>query len=185
MLHLAQVQNHGLSGKTELRLLARQEDEYMWAVMTEEVVVSAVEESTLSEGLLVLVELSPRGVVLSIQEATSWVLELLQTYLTSGITPAFLQQETERAEQWRQSLTLQNQELARRSLELEARREQIEALEENLKRDSEGNDREELKATEKDKEEPDANSENEEDLKRDLSDREEARLTEKDKEEPN
>jgi len=49
-----------------------------------------------------------------------------------------LQQEVERAEQWRQSLTIQNQDLARRSLELEARREQIQALEESLKRERNG-----------------------------------------------
>jgi hypothetical protein len=49
-----------------------------------------------------------------------------------------LQQEVERAEEWRQSLTLQNQDLARRTLELEARREQIQALEESLKRNRNG-----------------------------------------------
>jgi len=46
-------------------------------------------------------------------------------------------QQASRAEKWRQTLTLQNQELARRLLELEARREQIEALEESFKRDKE------------------------------------------------
>lgn len=63
------------------------------------------------------------------------MLDLIGTYLTTGITPDFLRQEAERAEQWRQSLTLQNQDLARRTLELEARREQIQALEESLKRE--------------------------------------------------
>lgn len=146
MLHLAQVQKHPLSAKLCLRLLARQEAEYAWAIMTKEVVIPASEitlsarvELTLSEGILVLVELSPAGEIESIQDATSWVLELLQIYLTNGITPAFLQQEVERAEKWRQTLTLQSQDLARRSLELEARREQIQALEENLRRDGDDN----------------------------------------------
>ena len=58
---------------------------------------------------------------------------MLQTYLSNGITPAFLHQEVERAEKWRQTLSLQSQDLARRSLELEARREQIQALEESLR----------------------------------------------------
>ena len=62
-------------------------------------------------------------------------MELIQNYLTTGISPEFLRQEAERAEDWRQNLTLQNQDLARRTLELEARREQIQALEEALKRD--------------------------------------------------
>lgn len=137
MLHLAKVQKQEISGKLGLRLLARQEAEYTWAVMPEEVVISAVEATSLSEGLLVLVELSPTGEIFSLQNATTWVLELVQTYLSSGITPTFLQQESERAEKWRQSLTLQNQELSRRWLELEARREQIQALEESLRRDQE------------------------------------------------
>ncbi len=137
MLHLAQVQKQKLSGKAELRLLARQEAEYMWAVMAEEVVIPAAKTFTLTQGLLVLLELSPTGEIESLQDATPWVLELVQTYLTSGITPTFLQHEAERAEQWRQNLTLQNQELARRSLELEARREQIQALEESFKREKE------------------------------------------------
>ena len=138
MLHLAQVQKQKLSGKAELRLLARQEAEYMWVVMAEEVVILAAKTFTVTQGLLVLLELSPTGEIESLQDATPWVLELVQTYLTSGITPTFLQHEAERAEQWRQNLTLQNQELARRSLELEARREQIQALEESFKREKEG-----------------------------------------------
>lgn len=140
MLHLAQVQKQGPEGLAELRLLALQEAEHTWALIADEVFIPMTEALTLSEGLLVLVELSPTGKISSIQEATTWVLYLVQTYLTSGVTPIFLQQEAERAEHWRQNLTLQNQELARRSLELEARREQIQALEESLRRDQEGND---------------------------------------------
>ena len=139
MLHLAQVHRQGLSGEVGLRLLARQEAEYVWTVIPNELQIHTTEALTLSKGLLVLVEVSPTGKIENLKEATSWVLELVQTYLTAGITPAFLQQEAERAEQWRQNLTLQNQELARRSLELEARREQIQALEESLRRDQEGN----------------------------------------------
>lgn len=141
MLHLAQVQKHQLPGKLTLRLLAAQEAEYTWVILTEEKVIPLVEVVTtpdaeqLHEGLLVLLELSSTGEVKHIENATNWVLELVKTYLTTGITPAFLQQETERAEQWRQTLTLQTQELARRSLEVEARREQIQALEESLKKD--------------------------------------------------
>lgn len=138
MLHLATVQKQEISGKLGLRLLARREAEYTWTVMSEEVAIPVCEATSLSEGLLVLVELSPTGEIFSLENATNWVLLLVQTYLSSGITPAFLQQEAERTEKWRQSLTLQNQELSRRLLELEARREQIQALEESLKRDKEG-----------------------------------------------
>ena len=144
MLHLAQVQTQGLLGSLGLLLLARQETEYHWTLITERTVIPEVEivlnditVFPLTEGLLVLVEVSPIGEIESLENASNWVLELVKTYLTNGITPAFLQQEIERAEQWRQSLSLQTQELARRALEVEARREQIQALEESLRRDQE------------------------------------------------
>ena len=145
MLYLAQVLKHEISSKLCLKLLARQEAEFTWTVLTEEEIIPNIESARasnvsipLSEGLLVLVELSPSQEVESLQTATNWVLDLVQTYLATGITPSYLQQETERAEQWRQTLTLQSQELARRSLEVEARREQIQALEEGLRRNQEG-----------------------------------------------
>lgn len=134
MLYLAQVHKNQFADKYQLRLLARQETENLWVVMAEETLIPLEKETTMSEKLLVLVQLSPTGDIESLEDASSWVLNLVQTYLTIGITPAQLQEEAERAESWRQSLTLQNQELARRSLELEARREQIQALEESLKR---------------------------------------------------
>jgi hypothetical protein len=73
----------------ELRLLALQEAEHTWALIADEVFIPMTEALTLSEGLLVLVELSPTGKISSIQEATTWVLYLVQTYLTSGVTPIF------------------------------------------------------------------------------------------------
>lgn len=135
MLYLAQVQKKGILGKAGLRLLARQKSEHTWVVITEEEVLPAAEANNLSEGLLVLAEVNHARQVTSVQDAKDWVLDIVQKFLITGITPAFLQQETERAEQWRQSLTLQSQELDRRALELEARREQVQALEESLKRE--------------------------------------------------
>jgi hypothetical protein len=135
MLYLAQVQKKGVFGKVGLRLLARQRLENAWTLLQDEETILAAEACSFSDGLLVLVELSNDHQVLMIRDAKDWVLEILQKFLVMGITPAFLQQEIERAEQWRQSLTLQNQELNRRSLELEARREQIQVLEESLKRE--------------------------------------------------
>jgi hypothetical protein len=133
MLHLAQVQKKGYLGKAGLRLLAAQKSEHVWAKLPEEETVLSAEANTYADGLLVLVEISSSNQILDVREAKDWVLELVQRYLTYGITPTFLQQETERAEQWRQSLTLESQELARRAIELEARREQIQELEEELK----------------------------------------------------
>ncbi len=137
MLYLAQVQKQKLPGQVELSLLAHQQNTYKWEVDEQGKIVSIAEELPWQEGMLVLIELSPQGEKHSIQDATSWVLDLVKTYLTSGVTPAFLKAEADRSEQWRQSLTLQNQDLSRRSLEVEARREQIQALEESFKRDKE------------------------------------------------
>jgi hypothetical protein len=135
MLYLAQVQKKGLLGKSGLQLLARQKSENAWAILPEEEVILATEAINFSEGMFVLVELGASRQVLTVNDAKEWLLDIVQKFLVNGITPAFLQQETERAEQWRQSLTLQSQELDRRALELEARKEQIQAMEEKLKRE--------------------------------------------------
>ncbi|WP_066376676.1 MULTISPECIES: hypothetical protein [unclassified Anabaena] len=138
MLYLAQVNKNEFLDQYQLRLLARQEAEHIWTIIPEEAYILLGKGKTLSEKLLVLVELSPTGEIQRLEDACNWVLYLVQAYLSTGITPEFLQQEVERAEEWRQSLTLQHQDLARRSLELEARREQIQALEESLKRERNG-----------------------------------------------
>lgn len=144
MLYLAQVRKNEFLDQYQLRLLARQEGENLWMRISEEAFILLGKGNTMCEKLLVLVEISPAGAIEKLEDATSWVLYLVQTYLATGVTPEFLQQEAERAEHWRQSLTLQNQDLARRSLELEARREQIQALEESIKREKNGNFREEI-----------------------------------------
>ena len=146
MLYLAQVQKNNSLDQYELRLLAHQESENFWltvsdsdsVALTIETLIFLGKENTMSNNLLVLVELSATSEIETIQDATHWILNLVQTYLSTGITPEFLKQEAEKVEHWQQNLTLQNQDLARRSLELEARREQIEALEENLKRERNG-----------------------------------------------
>ncbi|MEA5576332.1 hypothetical protein [Anabaena sp. UHCC 0451] len=135
MLYLAQVHKNNFLDQYQLRLLARQESEYSWSIISEEAFILLGKENTWGEKVLVLAELSATGEIEKIEDSTSWVLYLIQTYLKTGITPDFLLQETEKMEDWLQSLTLQNQDLARRTLELEARREQIQALEESLKRD--------------------------------------------------
>lgn len=132
MLHLAQVQNNESVGGVELQLLACQQIENSWTVLNRESVPVA-NTSSLPEGLLVLVELSDNKEVLSIQHAKDWVLDLVQKYLTSETkTTSFLEEEVERAEKWRQELTLQTQDLTRRNLEMEARLLQIQTLEEDL-----------------------------------------------------
>jgi hypothetical protein len=141
MLYLAQVHKNEFLDQYQLRLLARQEADYLWTIIPEEAFILLGKGNTMSENLLVLVELSSKGDIETIEDASNWILSIIQTYLSTGMTPELLQQEVERAEEWRQSLTLQNQDLARRTLELEARREQIQALEESLKRNKNGCDK--------------------------------------------
>ena len=130
MLYLAKVHKNDFLDQYELRLVARQESENFWLTISEETLILLGRGNTTSNNLLVLVKLSPTGEIETIEDATDWVINLVEIYLSTGITPEFLKQEAVKMENWQQSLTLQNQDLARRSLELEARREQIEALEE-------------------------------------------------------
>ncbi|PSB39851.1 hypothetical protein C7B67_29230 [filamentous cyanobacterium Phorm 6] len=128
MLYLAQVQKKEISGEISLQLLACQNSDETWAMLFQETVLTLPPDFTqnvLNEGMLVLTDISENSQVLHIQTATNWVLELVQKYLTTGFTPDFLQQEADKAEGWRQSLTLQSQELSRRLIEVEPRREQI------------------------------------------------------------
>lgn len=132
MLHFAQVQKEATTGETKLRLLARQESEHTWALIEEAEVISAAETDVWNNGSLVLVELSPTSQVLSIKDATDWVLDLVKNYLTSEINLDFLQQERVRVEEGLQTLTLEKLDLSRRLLEVEARREEIQELEAKL-----------------------------------------------------
>ncbi len=121
-----------------LQLLAQQKAEFAWATLPDEAGTLWLEDERFTgngypEGSLVLVELTATRQVQQIQDATGWVLELIEQYLATGITPTLLQEEVQRAEQWRQSLTLQSQELGRRSLEIEARHDKLQDLEEKLK----------------------------------------------------
>jgi hypothetical protein len=149
MLYLAQVHKNDFLDQYQLHLLARQESENFWSTIADgdsvalaiETLILLGKANAISNNLLVLVELSPTGEIQRFEDATPWVINLVQTYLSTGITPEFLKQEAEKVESWQQNLTLQNQDLARRSLELEARREQIEALEESIKRERNGREK--------------------------------------------
>jgi hypothetical protein len=133
MLHLAQVQYNQISQKSELRLLAQKESEYQWILSPKEQVIPSPQKSGLTEGLLVMVELSDDHTIVEIYSAKDWILGIVEKFLGAGVSPEFLQQESERVEKWRQELTLQNQDLGRRQWEIEARREQLQALEAELR----------------------------------------------------
>ncbi len=145
MLYLAQVQSQEVLGETALQLLAFQNADDTWAILAEQSVLTLSRDcvhnpnnslvNALNEGVLVLADIRENGEVLHMRSAANWVLELVDKYLTTGFTPDFLQLEAQKAEKWRQSLTLQSQELSRRSIEVEARREQIQNLEAKLQQE--------------------------------------------------
>ena len=148
MLNLAQVQINPTSGKTQLQVLARQISEYIWEVGTSDTLLLA-KESSLGEGVLVLVEMGDDRQIISIQEAKDWILSILQQHLTkNAINHQFIAKEQSKVEQWRQEITAQNLELNRRALEIETRREQLQELEQDLKRDKEELTRQQQKLAE-------------------------------------
>lgn len=134
MLYLAQVQQSD-DDSLGLVLLAVQSIDRGWQITRDRQrhVIALPTDTDLTRNQLVLVELDSTRAVTETQDATDWVLETVKDYLSVGITPEELNQEANRLEQWKQSLTLQNQELSRRALELELRRDQLQALELSLK----------------------------------------------------
>jgi len=141
MIYLAQVEVDPESGEIQLQLLARQESEYVWLVNNSDILL-LTKESSLCDGVLVLVEIDKNQQIVSIQNAKEWVLSILQQHLTkNAINPQFIQTEQDKVEQWRQEITAHNLELNRRALEIETRREQLQELEQELKRDREELDR--------------------------------------------
>ncbi|MDJ0898291.1 MAG: hypothetical protein QNJ55_05720 [Xenococcus sp. MO_188.B8] len=137
MLYLAQVQKNPISHYIELQTLACQITENVWEVNNSDVFPLA-KDSSLGEGVLVLVERQSNGEIISIQEAKEWLLSLLQQYLTkNAINPQFVAAEQDKVERWRQEITSQNLELNRRFLEIETRREELQQLEQSLKHEKE------------------------------------------------
>jgi len=145
MLYLAQVQSQEVLGDRTLQLLACQNADDTWAILVEQSILTLSRDcvqnsnnslvNALNEGVLVLADIGENGDVLNMRSANNWVLELVEKHLTTGITPDFLQLEAEKAENWRQSLTLESQALSRRLIEVEARREQIQNLEAKLQQE--------------------------------------------------
>lgn len=137
MHYLAKVQKKAFLGGAELTLLAVQRSDTVWERLAKERLIETPRLLAFPEGSLVLVEVDGANQVVAVEDAIPWVITLVEQYLTYGITPAALEQEIERAERWRQSLTLKSQEVDRRALETAARRDEIQELERNLKQEQE------------------------------------------------
>lgn len=137
MRYLAQVKTTESPASGELLMLAQQNADQTWIVLGQVIAVPVADVGNFTSGMLVLVEVDEEQQILNLQDAKYWLLDVIEEFLATNLSPAFLQQEAERAEQWRQDLTLQSQDLARRTMELEARQEQIQTLEAELKEERE------------------------------------------------
>jgi hypothetical protein len=134
MRYLAKVERASFLGGAALQLLAQQVQDYLWEKLSQERTIETDTVLGFSEGVLVITEVDEeKNEILTAVDASPWVMELVDVFLSRGITPEFLEQEVERAEQWRQSLTLESQEVERRALETAARRDEIQELEKSLK----------------------------------------------------
>ncbi len=142
MLHLAKVQKNTVSGKMELQILAYQEADGKWSLGNDKVVTlseaSITEVAVMSEVNLVLVDLDEDYSIISAEEAQGWILDLVnQCFNNNTDSSEWMEEEKIKIEEWRQELTLKNQDLTRRLLEIETREEQMQELEESFKREKE------------------------------------------------
>ncbi|MGF1514114.1 MAG: hypothetical protein ACFB5Z_10520 [Elainellaceae cyanobacterium] len=117
--------------------MAYRSDEQDWLALptgAEETIILS-KEISYGDGDAVLVELRGENDVAEIKDATAWLLELVDQYLSLGLSPEDMREEVERIEEWRKSLTLKSQDVVRQTLEVETRRDQIQELETKLEQE--------------------------------------------------
>lgn len=135
MLYLAEVQKQskGFMGgsETKLKLLACQRNDQSWSVIPGNELIVAEEASNFGDGALVIVNLSTnRQIQGEPESASKRVIGILQGF--SRLLEKTKNQEDE-IEQWKESLTIQSEELSRREMEMENRLERLEQMEEEYK----------------------------------------------------
>ncbi len=139
MLYLAEVQKpksgFNISGRTkaELKLLACQRSELTWSAIPGEELVAAPEEANnYSPGVLVLVDMNAnRQIQSQLREAGKHLVGILQN-LSRQIEK--YKKEADEIESWRQSLSLQSQQLQLRQEEIYGREEDLESTRSELDR---------------------------------------------------
>jgi chromosome segregation ATPase len=139
VLYLAEVQKpksgFNISGrsKAELKLLACQRSEQNWSAIPGEELVAAPEEANnYSPGVLVLVDMNAnRQIQSQLREAGKHLVGILQN-LSRQIEK--YKKEADEIESWRQSLSLQSQQLQLRQEEIYGREEDLEQTRAELDR---------------------------------------------------
>ena len=131
MLYLAEVkkQTKGFIGgyKTELKLLACQHKDQTWSAIAGEDILTCDETNSLSEGALLLVNLSNNRQLQGNPELAG--AEMVRQLQKISRLMERSKEDQEKIEQWKQSLTYQSEILNRQKVEMEARIEQIEQIE--------------------------------------------------------
>ncbi len=135
-LHLAQVQKNQINNNLQLRLLADQKGEYLWTIVQKEEVISLFNFDNINEGMLVLIELDENREIINIEDGKDWVLNLVEQFLTIGITPEILRKQAEEIENWQRDLTLKSHEIGIKTMELASRMEKIQIIEASLKQEN-------------------------------------------------
>ena len=117
--------------ETKLKLLACQRNDQSWSIISGNELISTEEVSDFGDGALVIVQLGVnRQVQGKPESASNRVISVLQGF--SRLLEKTKNQEQE-ISQWKESLTIQSEELSRRELEMEARFEQVEQMEQEFK----------------------------------------------------
>ena len=134
MLYLATVQKKTrflCGATTELKLLACKRGENNWIPVLREEIIPAEEANQFNAGVLVLVDLSANKRVQRVQEATSSLVRILQTF--SRMQEKWEAKEREK-ESWQQGLVYQAAELNRRSMELKVQQRRLETQRQEIQK---------------------------------------------------
>ena len=116
--------------ETRLKLIACQRNDQSWSIVGNESIATE-EANDFGDGALIVVNLGVnRQIQGKLESASQRVVGVLQGF--SRLLEKTKSQEQE-IEQWKESLTIQSEELSRRQIEMETRLEQVEQMEEEFK----------------------------------------------------
>ena len=133
MLYLAEIQKQtkGFMGgvETKLKLIACQRNDRSWSFVSNEFVTTDRADAP-GEGALVVFDLGVnRQIQGNIELASQTIVNVLKNF--SRLLEKTKNQEQE-IDQWKESLTIQSEELSRQKIEMETRLEQVEQMEEEF-----------------------------------------------------
>ena len=134
MQYLAEIQKQskGFMGgsETKLKLLASKGSDRAWNIEPGNKYIPIEDTGNLGDGALVMVNINSSNQVQgSLEPASTRIIGILQSF--SRLLDKSKSQEEE-IETWKESLTIQSEQLSARELEIEARLEQLEQMEEEF-----------------------------------------------------